>query len=323
MGVVDARRRLRSWGRRHSYSFFSSLGALLNNRIGTLMTVLVLGIAILLPLGLFITLDNLNRLDLQQDEWSSVTVFAHAGADETDIRALAAALQERDDIEAVQLVSPKEGMAEFSAASGFGQSLELLEQNPLPWVMMVSPNMRVAGAGQESSSATRLVELLENQPLVASVQYDYKWLQRLGRLLELGRAAVAVLTLLFGMAVIVVVANTIRLDVATRSEEIEILALVGASNSFIRQPFLYSGFWYGILGGALAAGLMKICLFYLEIPLSRLLDAYGQGIEIYGLGFRKLAILLLSSGTLGMLGAWISVQKYLRMLVVGGTLGRR
>lgn len=323
MGVTDVRRKFRSWSRRHSYSFFSSLGALLQNRIGSLMTVLVLGIAILLPLGLFVTLENLNRLDLRQEDWSAISVFAHSSASEPEVRTLANALQARNDIAAVQLVSPEEGMEEFRTSSGFGQSLELLEDNPLPWVMMVSPVPSGEHAGLESSAIAGLLEFLESQPLVDSVQYDYKWLQRLGRLLELGRATVAVLTLLFGMAVIVVVANTIRLDVATRSEEIEILALVGASNSFIRQPFLYSGFWYGILGGALAAALMKVCLIYLEVPLSQLLDAYGQGIAVSGLGSGNLMFLLVSSGTLGMLGAWISVQKYLRMLTVGGMLGRR
>ena len=134
---------------------------------------------------------------------------------------------------------------------------------------------------------------------------------------------VLVLGFLFGVAVIVVVANTIRLDVAARADEIEIFALVGASHAFIRQPFLYSGFWYGLMGGVLAVLMMWLALFYLSIPLKRLLDVYGQGFEIYSLSPVQLIILLLSSGLLGWLGAFLSVQRYLRMLVVGGTLGRR
>ena len=99
--------------------------------------------------------------------------------------------------------------------------------------------------------------------------------------------------------------------------------MVGASNSFIRQPFLYSGFWYGMMGGVLSAGFMKLCLFYLDAPLARLLDAYGHGISLHGLETRELSLLIIASGSLGMLGAWISVQRYLKMLVVGGSLGRR
>ena len=323
MAGASVRRRIRSWTRRHSYSFFSSLGALLQHRVGTAMTVLVLGIAILLPLGLYITLKNLDRLDLRQEEWGAMTVFLDPDTPQGELMQFAERVGARTDVSAINLVSPEQGMAEFREASGFGLSLDLLEGNPLPWVMMVNPAVSGADADQVQRRVDELMQFLTSQAMVESVQYDYKWLQRLGRLLELGRATVSVLSLLFGLAVIVVVANTIRLDVAARSEEIEILALVGAANSFIRQPFLYSGFWYGLMGGLLAAGLMKLCLFYLDAPLERLLDAYGQGFRLYGLGARQMTLLLLSSGLLGMFGAWISVQRYLRMLVVGGSLGRR
>lgn len=323
MGIAAARRRIRSWSRRHSYSFFSSLGALLKHKIGTLMTVLVLGIAILLPLGLFICLNNLDRLDLHQEDWGAITVFIEPGTESGAIDQLSELLDQRADVTAVEQVSPEQGMAEFRDSSGFGLSLEMLEENPLPWVLMVSPEVSSNEPGQLETQLDELMSFLQGRAEVQSVQYDHKWLQRLGRMLELGRSAVFVLVVLFGLAVVVVVANTIRLDVAARAEEIEILALVGAGNSFIRQPFLYSGFWYGIMGGVLAAGLMKICLFYLDGPLGRLLDAYGHGIQLQGLGFNGLAILLAFSGLLGMAGAWISVQRYLKILVVGGTLGRR
>ncbi len=322
-GPANTRRRVRSWSRRHSYSFFSSLGALLKHRIGTLMTVLVLGIAILLPLGLYVTLINLDRLDLQQDEWGAITVFITPGTAEPEILALSRLIETRLDVSAIELVSPEQGMAEFRENSGFGQSLEMLEENPLPWVLMVSPVVQGDDENSVQMRLSGLMNFLNDREEVQSVQFDHKWLQRLGRLLELGHATVTVLAVLFGLAVIVVVANTIRLDVAARSEEIEILALVGAGNSFIRQPFLYSGFWYGLMGGALAAGLMKLCLFYLDAPLARLLDAYGHGFSLYGLGVSDIATLIIASGLLGMLGAWVSVQRYLKMLVVGGSLGRR
>ncbi len=323
MGVASVRRRFRSWTRRHSYSFFSSLGALLQHRAGTMMTVLVLGIAILLPLGLYITLKNLDRLDLRQEEWGAMTVFIDPDIPQRELRQFVERVGARADVSTIDLVSPEQGMAEFREASGFGQSLELLEENPLPWVLMVNPVVSGADADRVQQRVDELLQFLSSQAMVESVQYDLKWLQRLGRLLELGRAAVSVLTLLFGLAVIVVVANTIRLDVAARSEEIEILALVGAANGFIRQPFLYSGFWYGLMGGLLAAGLMKVCLFYLDAPLERLLDAYGHGFRLVGLGARQMTLLLFSSGLLGLFGAWIAVQRYLRMLMVGGSLGRR
>lgn len=325
MGIEQMRRRVRAWGRRHSYSFFSSLGSLLHHRLGTLMTVVVLGIAILLPLGLYVTLKNFDRLDLRQEEWTAVTVFLPTDTPADEITALATELRARADVSTVSVVSPEQGMDEFRDASGFGASLEALDANPLPWVMMVLP----ADPPQGVTSATlelqiqSLMDYLQHHERVESVQFDYKWLQRLGRLLELGRAAVLVLSLLFGLAVIVLVANTIRLDVAARAEEIEVLALVGAGNAFIRQPFLYSGFWYGLLGGLLALALMWLALFYLSLPLQRLLSAYGQGFRLYSLSTSQAAWILLGSGLLGWLGALVSVQRYLRLLAVGGSLGRR
>lgn len=317
------RRRIRAWMRRHSYSFFSSLGALLHHRTGTLMTVLVLGIGILLPLGLFVALNNLDRLDLDQEDWSSVTVFMVSGVTAEQVSTVSQRLASRDDIAEVQSISPEQGMAEFSESSGFGPSLEMLGSNPLPWVLMVKPAVPEFGAQGLESQVAELVTYLESVDGVDTVQFDHKWLQRLGRMLDVGRAAVTVLSLVFGLAVIVVVANTIRLDVAARSEEIEILALVGAGNAFIRQPFLYSGLWYGLMGGLLAAGLMQLCLFYLSAPLSRLLDAYGRDMALSGLDMSQTLFLLVASSGLGLLGAWIAVQRYLRLLAVGGTLGRR
>lgn len=323
MSISGIRRRFRSWARRHSYSLFSSLGALLKHRIGTLMTVLVLGIAMLLPLGLFVTLENLDRMDLEQDEWGAISVFATPGTDAAGADRLVAEIEALPAVSGVERVSPEQGMEEFRDTSGFGPSLDLLESNPLPWVLMVNPDISQDSAISLDDRLTELMAGLEQLTGVASVHYDYKWLQRLGRMLELGQAFVLVLGLLFGLTVIVVIANTIRLDVAARSEEIEILALVGAGNSFIRQPFLYSGIWYGVMGGLLAYVLLEICLRYLSLPLGRLLDAYGYGIALHGLTGPGLGLLLLASGLLGFFGAWISVQRYLRMLVVGGSLGRR
>ena len=325
MSVAALRRRLRAWARRHSYSFFSSLGPLLQHRLGTLMTVLVLGIAILLPLGLFVTLKNFDRLDLRQDEWNAVSVFVAGQTEESDVRALADEAGQRNDVATVSVVSPEQGMTEFSEGSGFGASLEVLGENPLPWVLVVTPDAS-SGRGSAEALAPKiqaLTDFFEGKEFVESVQFDYKWLQRLGRILELGRAIVLVLGLLFGVAVIVLVANTIRLDVAARADEIEVLALVGASNAFIRQPFLYSGFWYGVMGGLLALLMMYGALFYLSLPLERLLDAYGQGIEVYSLSLAQFFTLIGLSGLLGWLGAFASVQRYLRMLTVGGSLGRR
>ena len=314
------RRKNRACLRRHSYSFFSSLGVLVKHKVGTLMTVLVLGIAMFLPLGLYITLANLDGMNLQQDEWNAITVFFKTGTTQKEVNRVVDELEQRFDPEAVAIISPAEGMAEFRDASGFGESLDMLEENPLPWVMQVSPQ---SGSTEKvEAHVGELTVFLQSIDSIEVTKFDYKWLQRLGRMMELGQAAVTVLVLLFGVAVIVVVANTIRLDVASHAEEIEILALVGAGNAFVRQPFLYTGLWYGLMGGLLALLLLGLTMLYLGRPLGLLLETYGTVLSLRGLGVRDSLWVLLGGSFLGWLGAWISVQRYLRLLKVGGRLGR-
>lgn len=324
MSRRDSQHLARAWGRRQLYSFFSSLGVLVSHRLGTLMTALVLGIAMLLPLGLFVTVDNLRSLDLQGQDWGTLTVFLQAGLQEEQVRALAARLSQERAVE-VTTVSPEQGMTEFRQASGFGQALELFEENPLPWVLQVTPRLSGEQGTEEGVSEERVSALgawLGELEGVDSVQVDYKWLRRLAGLLALGDAFVTVLTALFSLAVVVVVANTIRLDVANRAHEIEVLHLVGASNGFVRQPFLYLGFWYGLLGALLALLLLSLCMVYLAQPVEALLEAYGNTFRVSGLGAREGLLVLLSGGVLGLLGAWVSVQRYLRQFQLGQSRGR-
>jgi cell division transport system permease protein len=319
MSVSGLRRRSRAWGRRQLFSLFSSLGTLMSHRVGTLMTVMVLGIAMALPLGLYVTVKNLRALDLQQEQWGNLTVFLQTDVGEQQALALLETINAEPGARA-EAVSPEMGMQQFRDASGFGQALEMFDENPLPWVLIVTPE---PAEGEELEDVVRRIqEDLQQRREVDLVQVDFKWLQRLAGLLELGDALVSVLTVLFSLAAVVVVSNTIRMDVASRAEEIQVLSLVGAGNGFIRQPFLYSGFWYGLLGALLALLLFNICLHFISLPLERLLDAYGNQFEVLNLGSGGFILVLLSGGVLGFLGAWISVQRYLYQINTGGTLGR-
>lgn len=283
------------------------------------MTVLVLGVAMALPLGLYVTLENLQALDLRRQEWGTMTVFLDTDATEADAQALTAEIDRRPDATAAA-ISPAAGLAEFRDASGFGPALDVLEDNPLPWVIEVHP---VPGQGHDLAAvAADLAAWLETLGPVDAVIADTGWLQRLARLLAFGDAVVTVLVVLFSLAVLVVVANTIRLDVANRADEIEVLSLVGAGNGFIRLPFLYSGFWYGLMGAVLALALLGASLAYVSGPLEGLLDAYGNAFEPTGLRFGQGLLVLAGGGLLGLFGAWISVGRYLRALRRGGLLGR-
>lgn len=282
------------------------------------MTLLVLGIAMALPLGLFIVVENLRSIDLKQSEWGSITVFLEASATRERARELGQKIEDRGAV--VRLVSPDDGLTEFSESSGFGSAAELFDENPLPWVAVLTPIVEDDQPLEAWMSDWQ--SWLEQQEGIDLVQVDHKWMQRLSGLLDMGRALMTVLTVLFSLAVVVVVANTIRLDVASRSEEIEVMSMVGANNGFIRQPFLYSGFWYGMLGALLALVLLSGALFYLQSPLERLLDAYGNQYALAGLGIPRGALVLLAGGLLGLMGAWVSVQRHLRLMAGGRNIGR-
>jgi cell division transport system permease protein len=320
MSAANLRRKSRAWGRRQLYSLFSSLGTLLAQRVGTLMTVSVLGIAMALPLGLYVTVKNLRALDLQQDQWGTITVFLRGDAGEEQAMSLARTINQ--DLKAsAEAISPDQGMEQFRAASGFGPALDMFEDNPLPWVLLVLP---APAEGEDLGEVVAVIDAwLQKRPEVDLVQVDFKWLQRLAGLLELGNALVSVLTIMFSLAVVVVVANTIRLDVANRADEIQVLSLVGAGNNFIRQPFLYTGFWYGLLGALLALILFNLCLYYLRQPLERLLDAYGNSFTVQNLGGTGIILFVAAGGLLGFFGAWVSVQRYLRQIRDHGMLNPR
>lgn len=319
MSLSGVRRRSRSWGRRQLFSLFSSLGTLLSHRVGTLMTVMVLGIAMALPIGLYITVKNLHALDLQQEQWGNLTVFLKTNVGEQQARALQRTIDQEPGARA-EAISPEAGMEQFRQASGFGQALDMFEENPLPWVIVVTPE---PAEGEELQTVVlRLEAWLQQREETDLVQVDFKWLQRLAGLLELGDALVSVLTALFSLAAVVVISNTIRMDVANRSEEIQVLSLVGAGNGFIRQPFLYSGFWYGLLGALLALLLFNLCLYFISQPLERLLDAYGNSFTVVNLGVGGFLFVLLCGGLLGFIGAWISVQRYLNQINSSGSLAR-
>jgi len=304
-------RRLRAWGRRQLYSLFSSLGTLLSHRFGTLMTVIVLGIAMVLPIGLLLTLENLRNLDLKQDQWGTLTVFMDMAVTEQQVRQFEQLLHEQG-MAGVESISPQQGLEEFREASGFGSALDVLESNPLPWIVEVQPGW-VDGQDM-NAQAVALQQWLEQQEQVESVVADSKWLQRLAGLIRLGDAFVTVLAFMFSLAVLVVIANTIRLDVGNRAEEIEILSLVGAGPGFIRLPFLYTGFWYGVLGAFFALLILELILVYLQAPLAGLMDAYGRNFDAQGLSIPQVFGMLLGGGALGWIGALIAVQRYLRQL---------
>ena len=208
-------------------------------------------------------------------------------------------------MERAELLSRSDALAEFRAYSGFGGALDLLDENPLPHALIVRP----AGTGADLD---RLVEELDALEETALVQLDTEWLERLRAILDLARRVVDVTTVLLGLAVIVVIGNTIRLEIGNRREEIEIIKLVGGSDGYIRRPFLYLGLCYGLGAGVLAALIIILGLGLVASPARALMELYGSDYRLAGLSLSDTAWLLGVGGFLGWAGAGIAVARHLR-----------
>lgn len=297
-----------AWFSQHERSALVSLGDLARARLATLLTVAVVGIALALPASLHLATRNLARLAQGWQQDTAMSVFIAPGVDRARINALANRLGQRSELAQVRVITPAEGLAELRAQSDLASALDLLPDNPLPTVLALMPN---AAAAAKPQALEALREALAGLPEVEAVRLDSAWVRRLHALIDLAGQASILLATLLAMAVLLVVGNTLRLEVANRRNEIELLALVGATNAFIRRPFLYAGVWYGLLGGVLAAALATLALGLIQASVSRLAGLYGTEFPIAGLDPAALVALLLGGPLLGLIGAWLAVGRHL------------
>lgn len=303
--------RFRSWSRRHAYSLLSSLGNLTRHPLASAMTVIVLAIALSLPAGLYTTLDNLQSVGQDWQRLDTLTVFLEPGRDADQAAALAADIEAWDEVHRVSGIDPDQALEALGREAGFGEAVAVLQDNPLPWVLEVAPQPL------EETALYDLEQRLAARDDVDMVLIDLRWLRRLDSMLAVIRTVVQLLAVLFALAVLFVIGNTIRLDIENRREEIEVMALVGATDSFIRRPFLYAGLWYGLLGGVLAWLMVVVSLLILAGPVNRLAANYDSEFQLSMLEPWAAVLLVLGSGILGLLGAWLAVGRHLRRINLG------
>ena len=289
----------------HVENLTGAVARVVDRPLGSLMTVLVIAIALVVPAGLRVMVDNARALSGTWEGAADFTVYLEMAVDEPAAEALTEQVGRRIDVERAELLSRSDALAEFRAYSGFGGALDLLDENPLPHALIVRP----AGTGADLD---RLVAELDALEETALVQLDTEWLERLRAILDLARRVVDVTTVLLGLAVIVVIGNTIRLEIGNRREEIEIIKLVGGSDGYIRRPFLYLGLCYGLGAGVLAALIIILGLGLVASPARALMELYGSDYRLAGLSLSDTAWLLGVGGFLGWAGAGIAVARHLR-----------
>ena len=270
------------------------------------MTISVIAIALALPAGLRVFLTNAELLSDTWEGTADLSVYLKMDVDEFEARRLAVEVESRNDVSQVQLISSNQALEEFRTYSGLGAALEALEENPLPHSLVVRP------AGGIEGNAEELIKVLESLAQTAFVQLDTDWMERLRGILELTRRLIDLATALLSLAVILVIGNTIRLEIGGRREEIEVVKLVGGSDGFVRRPFLYLGFLYGLLGGLMAGCLIALSLLLLGDPANSLAALYGSNYQISGLTLPETALLLGAGATLGWAGAGLAAVRHLR-----------
>jgi cell division transport system permease protein len=297
-----------AWSTRHAQNLLSSLGNVWEHPGSSLLTAAVIGIALAMPTGLSVMIDNAQSLSGAWDTALRMSVFMAPDAPEEQAEQLAVELRGRTEIDAVSVVTPDEALAEFRDRSGFGDALDLLDENPLPALLIVQPGLSAQDVGQ----LRVLADELSADPRVDQVVLDSRWLERFQNMVELVRRGLMVLTVLLALAVMIIVGNTIRLDIQNHRQEIEVIKLVGGTDAFIRRPFLYSGLWYGVLGGLLAFLLVTISLWILAGPVGRLAALYGSGFQLQGLSLDGFLVLLATGAGLGWLGSWLAVGRHIR-----------
>lgn len=302
---ITARGAMQSAWQNHWRTARESLARLLRTPGATAMTVAVIGIALLLPTGLLVAMDNLRALSGSLGDVSQISLYLEDDVSESDAEALSAQLQDRDDIELARYVSPEEGAAEFVLYSGLGDILSALEENPLPGVIVLTPTML------DSSAASALQTALAAQPGVESVQIDLEWVERLQRILTLAGRASTGLLLILSLAVLFITGNTIRLAIEGRRAEIVVVKLVGGTDSDVALPFLYCGALYGLAGAVAAWVLLMLMLLTLQGPANELLRLYGSELVITGPGAASTLLLVAGGTLLGWVGAFISVKQHL------------
>lgn len=295
---------------RHAQVLVGSLGRIVSQPFATLMTMGVIAVALALPLFLSLLLQNARVATGNWNEAYDLSVYMDKKANAARTQGLAKQLRLRGDVASVRIITAEQALAEFRSDSGFGSALDALADNPLPDTLVVTPTL----SASTPTGTETLKSAIAGMSEVQTVQIDTDWVKRLHAMLDLLRRVVFLTGALLGIGIVLIVSNTIRLDILNRRAEIEVMKLVGASDGFTRRPFLYSGIWYGLGGGVLALILVEIASTVLARPVAQLAFLYGSSFSMRGLKILPaLAVLGLAVG-LSWLGSWLAATRHIRAI---------
>ena len=300
---------LANWAIRHVSTAIGALGRLSRQPFASLMTILVIAVTLALPAAMHVLIKNARNVSSSWDNALDFSVYLEADTSAEQAQRLADIIGQRADVESVQLVTAEEALEEFRDQSGFGEALDHLTDNPLPHTLVVRP-----GSANTELSIELLNEELGNLPEADFVQVDTEWVRRFHAILEILQRSIAIGAALLGAAILVIIGNTIRLDIQNRREEIEVTKLIGASNAFVRRPFMYTGLWYGLGGGLLALALVQYGLHAVDAPVARLAGLYDSPFTVQSLNLDESLLIVGTGVLLGLIGSWLAAARHMRRI---------
>ncbi len=303
--------RPRLWLARHLYAIIYTFGQLVRSPASTLTTSAVIGITLALPGVFYVLLQNAQTASHAWDGGAQLSLYLAEAVTESDALALAEELRGWPEVDRVDVITPAQALQEYKQLAGFDDlDAALGRHNPLPFVLLVFPSASTT----DPPAMERLVSALRSQRGVDMVQSDIEWIARLQAMMDIGRRSVMTLSLLFALGALLIIGNTIRLAIQNRRDEIEVAKLVGATDAFIRRPFLYSGLWYGLLGAAIAWLLIATSLHMVDEPVSRLASLYQSNFGLRSLDGAAVGALFIIGAGLGWLGSWAAVFRHLHAI---------
>lgn len=296
------------WRQHHGREARESLLRLTRTPVSTTLTVLVIAIALALPAGLMHLLVNVQEMVSRWDGNPQISVYLSPDSDETAQQRQLLHIRQQPGVASAVLMTPEQALTEFEHLSGEKDTVTLLGYNPLPAIITITPS-------QDSPEALRQLQArLQKLPDTDSVEMDMAWLERLRAMLSFATRLFSVMFGGLSLAVLLVITNTTRLAIESRRDEIITIKLLGATNGFVRRPFLYMGLWTGVFGGLLAALLITLVMSWLNTPVSTLAMLYQSGFHLQPPSLLAWLALPTFAALLGLSGAWTAVGRHLRAL---------
>ncbi len=300
----DARQHLLRGINEHVDACMDSLRRLLNAPLHSLMTLLVIAVALSFPAMLYMMVKSIDQSIAEVHHSADISVYLEPGTSPQQSMDVQARIIAEPGVEAARFLSPQKALQEFQQYSGLGDVLTHLSDNPLPPTLLVMPKL-------DHADISGLIHRLAQFERVDQVEFDYLWVQRLQALVATAEKMVTSLTALLGLGVILILGNTIRLEIENRREEVVIIKLVGGTDAYVRRPLIYTGAWYGLVGATLAWCVTNLFALAMSAPLDSLGGLYLTDLSLAGLHSRDLLILILIGLFLGISGAWLAVARHL------------